>query len=89
MIEIPIDLDGLLPFNRLTAIKIAEAADRFKSECLFRSPKGEINIKSILGVMSLKAEKGTRLYISGVDEKTACETILDLLNSIKVKSCRE
>ncbi len=89
MIDIPVDLDRFIPFNRLTALKIAETADRFKSECLVRSPQSEINIKSILGIMSLKPGSANRLFIEGADESGACEAILDILKNLKPANCRE
>ncbi|MDO5022110.1 MAG: HPr family phosphocarrier protein [Eubacteriales bacterium] len=83
MIEIPIDFDELLPFNRITALKIVDVADNFKAQCLVRSQRGEINIKSILGVMSLKPDNGNHLFISGIDEREASEALLALFNNLK------
>ena len=58
-------------------------ASRFKSEIYIEKAGIKVNGKSIMGIMSLAAEKGSELIISanGEDEKEAIETLAELVQS--------
>jgi len=58
-------------------------ASRYKSEIFVEKNGIRINGKSILGIMSLAAEKGSELIISaeGEDEKTAVKELVKLVES--------
>lgn len=65
---------------RAAAIFVKEAS-RFKSEIWVMKDGIEINGKSILGLVSLVAEKGSsiRIRVKGEDEAKALETLSDLV----------
>jgi phosphotransferase system HPr (HPr) family protein len=58
-------------------------ASRYKSEIFIEKNGIRINGKSILGIMSLAAEKGSELIISaeGEDEKKAVRDLVKLIES--------
>lgn len=62
------------------AASIVKLAARFKSEIELERDGFKINAKSIIGVMTLAAEQGSKLllYTSGEDEEKASEEIAAL-----------
>jgi len=58
-------------------------ASRYKSEIFIEKAGIKVNGKSIMGIMSLAAEKGSELIISanGEDEKEALKTLVELVES--------
>jgi len=58
-------------------------ASRYKSEIFIEKDGIKVNGKSIMGIMSLAAEKGSELIISakGEDEMEAIETLIELVKS--------
>lgn len=61
------------------AATIVKLAAKYKSELFIIKDGMEINGKSIIGVMTLAAEKGSELILrfDGEDEEKAAEEILD------------
>lgn len=61
------------------AATIVKLAAKFKSEFFIQKDGLNINGKSIIGVMTLAAEKGSEvtLVFEGEDEKEAAEVIID------------
>ena len=59
------------------ASMIVREASRFKSEFYIRKDGYEINGKSIIGVMTLAAEQGSKLELTfeGPDEEAAAEAL--------------
>ncbi len=62
---------------------LVSITSRFESEVLISKDSHPINGKSIMGVMTLAAEKGSVLTIEiiGPDENEAMEAILEIINS--------
>lgn len=62
------------------AATLVKLAAKFKSDFTILKDGMEINGKSIIGVMTLAAEQGSKLLLqfSGVDEEPAAEAIVDL-----------
>ena len=58
-------------------------ASRFKSDVFIEKDGLRVNGKSIMGVMRLAAERGSKLTIiaEGEDEKEAVETLIDLVRT--------
>jgi phosphocarrier protein HPr len=58
-------------------------ASRYKSEIFIEKAGIKVNGKSIMGIMSLAAEKGSKLIISanGEDEKEAIKVLIELVES--------
>lgn len=65
------------------AAKIVKLAAKFKSEIFLIREGFKINAKSIIGVMTLAAEQGSKLdlHIDGADEEQAAKEFIDLFNS--------
>ena len=57
-------------------------AAKYKAEFFIEKDGIEINGKSIIGVMTLAAEQGSKLLLrfSGEQEEAACRDIVDLFN---------
>ncbi|HPN38641.1 MAG TPA: HPr family phosphocarrier protein [Melioribacteraceae bacterium] len=64
------------------AAMITKLASRFKSEFYIVKNGVSVNAKSIIGVMTLAAAKGTELTLvfEGEDEIDAAETLTDYFN---------
>jgi len=62
---------------------LVELANKYKSEIMIKKKNMIINAKSIMGVMTLGASKGTEIEIEieGSDEKEALEAILELVHN--------
>ncbi len=65
------------------AASIIKVASKYKSEFFIIKDGMEINGKSIIGVMTLAAEQGTKLLLRfiGIDENDAANDMLTLFNS--------
>jgi phosphocarrier protein HPr len=65
------------------AAAIVKLAAKFKSEFYIEKDTLQINGKSIIGVMTLAAEKGSKLIIrfEGPDAKKACQAMVELFES--------
>ncbi len=64
------------------AATIVKLASKFKSDFFIHRDGMKINGKSIIGVMTLAAEKGSTLTLTfnGEDEEEASRTIIDYFN---------
>jgi phosphocarrier protein HPr len=64
------------------AAAIVKTAARFSAEFYIAKDEFEINGKSIIGVMTLAAEKGSTLTLKfdGEDEEQAADALVDLFN---------
>lgn len=65
------------------ASMIVRTASRFTSDFYIQKDSYEINGKSIIGVMTLAAEQGSRLTLifEGEDEQQAAEAVAELFES--------
>ena len=65
------------------ATYLIQKAVEFKSSIWIEKDERRVNAKSLLGVLSLGAGKGSTISIiaDGVDEKRAVDTLCDLINS--------
>lgn len=65
------------------AAALVKLASKFKSDFYIHMYGYQVNGKSILGVMTLAAEKGAELEIQleGPDEKKAADAIIELIDS--------
>lgn len=70
------------------AATLVKLASRFNSKIYLQKDGLEVNAKSIMGVMTLAAEKGSKILIiaDGKDEKEALKQLIEL---IKNKFCEE
>ncbi|PWW82829.1 MULTISPECIES: HPr family phosphocarrier protein [Prosthecochloris] len=61
------------------AAAVVKIASRFKADFFIEMRGSEVNAKSIIGVMSLAAPKGTKLILKldGEDEEEAAKQLVD------------
>lgn len=82
MIELTVKIINNAGLHTRPAATIVKIAAKFNSEFFIYKDGMSINGKSIIGVMTLAAEKGSELTLTfeGEDEKEASEAILDFFN---------
>lgn len=82
MIETTVKIINNAGLHTRPAATIVKIAAKFKSDFFIVKDGMEINGKSIIGVMTLAAEKGSelKLVFNGEDEKEASEAIIDYFN---------
>jgi phosphocarrier protein len=79
MIEKDVKIINNAGLHTRPAATIVKIAAQFESEFFIHKDGMHINGKSIIGVMTLAAEKGSLLKLSfdGSDEDDACKAIVD------------
>jgi len=82
MIETTVKIINNAGLHTRPAATIVKIAAKYKSDFFIIKDGMEINGKSIIGVMTLAAEKGSelKLVFDGEDEKEAAEAIIDYFN---------
>ena len=83
MIEKKIAIKNKLGLHARAAVKFVNLANRFVSSVKIVKDGNEIDGKSILGILTLAATQGTqiRLQVSGKDEESAMEALVELINN--------
>jgi phosphocarrier protein len=73
-------ISNKLGLHARAAAKLVHIASEFKSEIYVGTDHEEVNAKSILGILTLAATKGTPLNVraDGVDEDEAVRAIIAL-----------
>ncbi len=82
MIETKVKIINDAGLHTRPAATIVKYAAKYEAEFLLTKDGITINGKSIIGVMTLAAEKGSEIHLSfdGPDEEEAAKTILDYFN---------
>ncbi len=80
MIQREVTIRNKAGLHTRPAAAIVKLAAKFKSDFYIEKDDIEINGKSIIGVMTLAAEQGSKLLLKfdGVDEEEACKAMVDL-----------
>jgi len=75
-----VTITNKLGLHARAAAKLVHTASAFESEIYVGTNHEEVNAKSILGILTLAATKGTPLVVraDGADEKAAVEAIVAL-----------
>ena len=83
MIEREVTIKNRAGLHTRPAATLVKLAAKYKSDFLINKDGFEINGKSIIGVMTLAAEQGSKLQLrfSGEDEAEALEAIVSLFES--------
>jgi len=83
MLRKTVEITNKLGMHARPATMIVKVATRFRSEFKIIKDNMEINGKSIMGVMTLAAEYGSKLelVVEGVDEKHLLNEIAELFAS--------
>jgi phosphocarrier protein HPr len=82
MLKKKITVKNKLGLHARAAVKFVNLANRFRSSVRIEKDDAEIDGKSILGILTLAAVKGSQitLKVSGEDEATALEALVALIN---------
>jgi phosphocarrier protein HPr len=83
MLERKITIKNKLGLHARAAAKFVKVANRFSSSVKIIKDEIEIDGKSILGILTLAATKGTKiiLRISGSDEAAALRALINLVKN--------
>jgi len=83
MIQKEFTIQNKVGLHARPASVFVQTAMKFKSDIVVVKDGKEVSAKSILGVLSLGAEKGSKILIkiSGEDEKEAIEALDELINN--------
>ena len=80
MKEAQVNITNKLGLHARAAAKVVHAANEFVADVFIGTEFEDVNAKSILGLLTLAATKGSSVIIraDGVDEDQAIETLTDL-----------
>lgn len=83
MIEKEVTIENKLGLHLRAAALLVKEAEKYSSDILLVKDKMKINAKSILGITTLMAKKGTKLKIvaDGEDEAEAIESLEELFKN--------
>ena len=83
MIERTAVIQNSLGLHARAAAKFVEVASQFRAHIFIMQGHQQVNGKSILGILSLAAAKGTELKLAfdGEDEDDAATAILNLIRN--------
>ncbi len=82
MMEQKVMITNKLGLHARAAAKLVHAANTFSSEVFIGGEDEEVNAKSILGLLTLAASKGTSLTVraDGPDEEQAVLALVELFH---------
>jgi len=83
MLKIEVEIMNNAGLHTRPAAAIVKIAAKYKSEFFIIKDGNEINGKSIIGVMTMAAEKGSRmeLQLDGPDENEAAKDLKELFEN--------
>ena len=82
MIQCEVTIKNRAGLHTRPAASLVKLAAKYKAEFFIEKDGIEINGKSIIGVMTLAAEQGSKLLLrfSGEQEEEACRAMVDLFD---------
>ena len=82
MIQREISIKNRAGLHTRPAASLVKLAAKYKADFFIEKDGMEINGKSIIGVMTLAAEQGSKLLVrfAGEDEEEASKAIIDLID---------
>ena len=86
MIEKSFKIVNQTGLDAKAASSLVTCSGKYNSEILISHSKVSVNLKSIMGVMSLNVHKGEIVDISfnGEDEEEACNEVIHVISKIKL-----
>lgn len=83
MTEQKVTISNKLGLHARAAAKLVHTANTFDSEVFIGSNDEEVNAKSILGLLTLAASKGSSLTVraEGPDEEEAVRSLVELFHN--------
>jgi phosphocarrier protein len=84
VIKDEIEIKNRLGIHARPAAMLAQEAGKFKSDILISKEGMEVNAKSIMGIMMIAAEQGSRLgiVVDGPDEDIAFKALVETFEKI-------
>ncbi|MDR0953058.1 MAG: HPr family phosphocarrier protein [Elusimicrobiota bacterium] len=84
MIKEEIEIKNRLGIHARPAAMLAQEAGKYQSDIFIAKEGMEVNAKSIMGIMMIAAEQGSRvqLTVQGADEQEAMASLKDVFNKI-------
>ena len=81
MVEREVAIVNRLGLHARPAAQLVQKASKFESEIKLKRQNLEVNAKSIMGVMMLAAEMGSKILIiaEGTDEREAVEALAQVV----------
>ncbi len=78
-----LQITNKLGLHARAAAKVVHAASSFECEIFIGTEHEEVNAKSILGLLTLAATRGTTVAVraDGMDEESAIQELVTLFNS--------
>jgi len=82
LIEKKLTINNEQGLHARPAALFVQIANKYESDIVVRKGKQEVNGKSIMGLMTLAVEKGSKVYlkINGPDAKTAMEELEKIIS---------
>ncbi|MBN2244809.1 MAG: HPr family phosphocarrier protein [Candidatus Aminicenantes bacterium] len=83
MLEKTVIIKNKLGLHARAAVKLMNLANRFNSSVRITKDGNEVDAKSILGILTLAAVKGSKivLKVSGKDENKAINALIELIDN--------
>jgi phosphocarrier protein len=83
MTQEQVEISNRLGLHARAAAKVVHTANNFKAEIFIGAGDEEVNAKSILGLLTLAATKGTPVVVraDGEDERDAIKAIVALFEN--------
>lgn len=83
MMRTQVEISNRLGLHARAAAKVVHTANSFRSEIFIGTNDEEVNAKSILGLLTLAATKGTPLNVrvEGEDEEEAMAAVVSLFEN--------
>ncbi len=83
MIEKEMEIINKLGLHARASSKLVQLANRYKSKITIKFNNSEVNAKSLLGLLTLAASKGSKIVVTaeGDDEEKAINAIEKLINN--------
>ncbi len=83
MIEKEMEIINKLGLHARASSKLVQLANRYKSKITIKFNNSEVNAKSLLGLLTLAASKGSKIVViaEGDDEEKAINAIEKLINN--------
>jgi phosphocarrier protein HPr len=83
MMRTQVEISNRLGLHARAAAKVVHTANSFRSAVFIGTDDEEVNAKSILGLLTLAATKGTPLHVraEGDDEEEALAAIVSLFQN--------
>lgn len=84
MIQQTVEINSKTGLYPRTVTELVQSASQFKSEIFLSHNGRRVNLKSIMGILSLAIPKQAQITIEaeGVDEKEALEQVIDTIRAV-------